>query len=224
MYCILFNGPPGVGKDTAVSILEDLCDHFDDDPDNPFNTTVWNMLHLKFAHPLKEAVHCLFGMAGRNAGHFEECKNYPMPEFFGMTPRECYIAMSERFAKEEYGPAFFGKVMVKELEELNLLGSPNTFVLISDCGFHDEVAEVVKAGVKDHFLLVRLSRDGSTYANDSRSSFSLTEVQQAGLFGDDESWRDRVTEVDIENNGTVDELQTKLKEVIASWVTRTSSN
>ena len=223
MHCVLFNGPPGSGKDTAAQLLGDLADTLDNDPLNPFTTMDWNFLHLKFSDPLKRATHELFGETMKDHGYFEELKNERLPQFFGFTPRECYIALSEKFAKPNYGSGFFGRLMIKGMEALNCFGSPNTFVAISDSGFEPELRPVLEhSGQDDHFLLVRMHRDGKDFTGDSRGYVQLRREDELPLEGKEPEYLSRLKEVDLINNGTLEELQDKLKEIITRWVSETS--
>ncbi len=80
---ILVNGPPRSGKDTIGQLL---CQRLP-------------LVLDKFARKLKEAAHALYGMPELPHDHFEACKDTPLEQFFGKSPRQVYIAVSETYFK-----------------------------------------------------------------------------------------------------------------------------
>ncbi len=147
---ILFNGPPRSGKDTAAQIAK--------------RTLAERGYMYKFASPLKDAVHSIFGMAGIMLEHFDSKKSEQLPEFFGMTPREAYIWMSEEVVKPKFGKDFFTKVAIQHLKNFN----DNT-IIISDCGFQEEVDGLVEYFGAKNVYVIYMEREGTDYTNDSRS-------------------------------------------------------
>ena len=147
---ILFNGPPRSGKDTATKFaLREL---------GAFGA------HYRFAAPLKDAAHALFGMSGIDTEHFDEMKDCPRLSFFGMKPRDVYIWLSEEVVKPKFGRDFFTKVAIKKLNEY-----PDQVVVISDCGFVEEVQGLAEAFGAENITMVFIQRDGTNFQNDSRS-------------------------------------------------------
>ena len=161
---ILFNGPPGSGKDTAAIIARNYLDQkFIKGSVVPIRAT-----HSKFATPLKAAAHTLYGLP-YSADHYEktfgyEWKNKKQMEFFGKSPREVYIALSEDFAKKMGDEHFFGKIAARTI---GLEKQCNTFIF-SDCGFAGEVQPLIAALGLDNIFIVELFRDGTSFDGDSR--------------------------------------------------------
>ena len=97
----------------------------------------------KFASVLKTAAHAVVAILG-NAGkvlpqdHFENDKDEPSEECFGAKPRDVYIKLSEDFCKPLFGKKIFGKVMEKQMKDL--LAASTDHVVITDCGFAEEVS------------------------------------------------------------------------------------
>lgn len=155
---VLFNGPPSSGKDTASDF-----------------TMAWlkqsgkNGIHYRFAAPLKDATHALFGLkVGRE--HFNECKNVPSSLFLGMSPRQAYIWMSEEAVKPKFGKDFFAKVAVHLISErIVASGKSDGVIVVSDCGFAEEVDALIEAFGAENVAVVHLKRSGTDYTNDSRS-------------------------------------------------------
>jgi hypothetical protein len=185
MYVIFINGPAGSGKDTAGKLIE-LCTY--DVPQGG----IAPMVHLmKFAAPLKRAVHALLGIENATIDAYEgPAKEEQHAEFFGVTPRQAYIAMSEKLAKPLWGQDFFGLVAMRAA-----LRHPHSMVVFTDSGFAREAMPLIAQVGTKRCLLIRLHRDGKTFEGDIRSYIDLDGVQT----------------VDIENNGTTEDLKTALK-------------
>lgn len=166
MHLFLFNGPPRVGKNTAAKLmLIHLKKH----------KHVYGLRAVEFslATPLKEATHALFGV-NRPERFFERTKDTSNYLFFGMTPRQAYINMSEKGVKPQYGKDFFGKVLVNRIEgfkkKFNLSG---TLVVITDCGFKDELMPVIDYVGKENMTIIQMEREGCDYSFDSRSYINV---------------------------------------------------
>lgn len=154
MRIVFFNGPPGCGKDTAVSHLVPYL----------------QFTHLKFAAPIKRMV-C--GLLSEDMRWLEENKDKPHRTFALSvdaitpqldTPRALLIALSEQLLKKRYGESFFGRVMVNEISK-----SMNKLVLISDSGFLHEAEPVIKKYGAANCMHFQISRNGCSFAGDSRS-------------------------------------------------------
>lgn len=182
---IFLNGPPRSGKDTAGQIIVDA---------------VSGARAVKFAHTLKIATHALFAaLHGRlpsvtesAQSLYEFCKDEPRDEFFGKTPREAYIAVSELLCKPLFGPKFFGTLLAARIAQ-----QPDVPLwVITDSGFADEAQPIIESVGRDNCTLVKMHRKGCTFDNDSRFWLSL------GL----------AHELDVANNGSLDSLR---REIIA---------
>lgn len=149
---ILFNGPPRSGKDAAASFAVNF---FDDDAP---------VIYYRFAEPLKDAAHSLFGMGGIATESFTDTKSVPNNKFFGLTPREVYIWLSEQAVKPKFGKDFFARIAVNYLSQFD-----NSVIVISDCGFQEEVDYLVNAFGSDNIDVVYMMRDGFDFCGDSRS-------------------------------------------------------
>lgn len=186
---ILFNGPPRSGKDTATKFaLEHLGSR---------------AVHYRFAEPLKDAVHSLFGMSGIMIEHFDAVKNVPTDAFFGMSPREAYIWLSEEVAKPKFGKDFFTKIAIKEIEKYD-----DHIIVISDCGFNEEVEGLRLKFGSENIRIVYLERQGATYQNDSRTYISAPYCQTSSIV----------------NNGSFEELRKRIIQIIDSLIGEENAN
>ena len=172
---ILFNGPPRSGKDTCTKMALEYLGH--------------RAVHYRFASPLKKAIHALFGMPYIGDEHFDSRKNTPSPLFLGLTPGEAYIWLSENAVKPKFGSDFFAKVAVTAITNMM---ADHEVVVISDCGFKEEVQALLDAFGADNILLVHLYRAGTSFEGDSRSYVG------EGL--------EIINEADIHNNGSLESL------------------
>lgn len=184
MRVLLLNGPPRSGKDTAGRLIEQTY--------YPYVT------QHKFAAVVKTRCHAAYGLFDEfdlpyAADHFEHCKDEPIEPFLDTTPRSAYIDFSESFMKPRHGKAVFGRLL---LENLKQEGGEGLFV-ITDCGFRDEAAVLVRHFGPDEVALVRLHRDGCTFAHDSRGYIDLSDMG--------------VQPRDVNNNGTLRDLLAALR-------------
>jgi len=158
---VLFNGPPGAGKDTAAKLL---MPHL-------MNATV-----EKFARTVKEGCHGLFGITNSTGqvvhhDHFEPIKNKPNREFMGMSPREAYIWYSEEVMKPKFGNDVFGRLTAERMSVVD-----SRLYLITDSGFIEEAMTLVNRFGVSNVILVQLHRVGHTFEGDSRSYIKLPEI------------------------------------------------
>lgn len=196
---VVLNGPPESGKDTVCDFMHD---HIIDRNINK------RIMQAKFSEPLKVGIHALFGILdeyGEVAKHdaFEDVKETPQEKFFGMTPREAYIWGSEEVMKPRFGNFVFGQIMANKLQwffDTDFADDYNTspLLVISDCGFKEEVEFLASVVPLKQILRIRLFRTGKTFQNDSRSWF-----EYEGL-----------PNIDLINNGTVDDLHVQIKAIV----------
>ncbi len=163
MRVFLINGPPASGKDTFGEILAKQLGG---------RTAV-----VKFAHALKVATHAavslLAGVTKIPGPHdFEGRKDEALPEFFGVTPRDAYIQMSEKFAKPLFGEGFFGEVLAARIKNMHEQVGIENFV-VTDCGFQDEVEVLRDSFMGADFVMVQVLRTGATYDGDSRGDVRI---------------------------------------------------
>ncbi|MAA65253.1 MAG: hypothetical protein CL581_11050 [Alteromonadaceae bacterium] len=185
MRIFLLNGPPRSGKDAAGEMLMSLLD---------------NACILKFAEPVKMSAHAVMRMM-RGEGTvplseaFDTCKDEPSPFFFGLTPRDVYIAVSEKLCKPLYGEGIFGSLLADQIQKKKDEGFEN--FIITDSGFQQE-AEVLQDRFGVQVYVLNLCRNGATFDNDSRGRIDLEDCLS----------------FEIRNNGTRGDLRVRLAEVV----------
>jgi len=162
MVVILLNGPPRSGKDTVALYLEKQ----------------YNFEHLQIKEILVQTTVKLFDISRelwdeKYETHKEIKLDYlaifrggPFSgELHKFSPREALIYVSEHIIKPVYGEGIYGKVIANKVGKSK---DEKSFV-ISDAGFDKEVSEIVKKVGEKNVYVIKLSRKGYTYANDSRN-------------------------------------------------------
>lgn len=160
---ILLNGPPGCGKDFAGRMIA---------------TNFAGRVHVdKFARVLKESTHALYGITAQGwpmtHDFFENRKEEPMGAFFGLTPRQAYIAVSETYMKVHHGQAIFGKILSRELA---IRAAGADIIVITDSGFREEAEVLVERYGAENCTLIHLHRFGCSFDGDSRNWVDLSDL------------------------------------------------
>jgi len=181
---IFFNGPRHSGKDTAALYCEKAL----------------GASHFKQSKPLKAAVQVFYDLTDEEVAHLESIKTQPSDLLFGKSYVEAQISLSEDWAKWFHADeAIFGKLSARRLRRRSFL---SRLVVCSDSGFASEALPIIDQFGADNVLLVRVHRDGKTYAGDSRGYISLP----------------RIISVDVENNGTIEEYHAHIHQLAVNWL------
>ena len=158
---VLLNGPPGCGKDTFADIINAATE---------YHTQVARM-----ASPLKLGLHALLNLRhGEEA--FNDVKEDNIPEFFGLTPREAYIMVSEQWLKPTFGQQIFGWLWLRK----NMTLTENFDLIVPDCGFADEVIPLLQNLGPERIHLINIHRPECNFSNDSRSHISIDSLTSIG--------------------------------------------
>ena len=194
---ILLNAPPRAGKDTAAAQLMLRQDDF--------RKLGYEPSVYKFALPLKNATHALFGL-DCPPDAFEKSKDIVSPVFMGLSPRQAYIKVSEEMVKPVIGIDFFGQIACNVLRDLSLIGKDgrNLCFIISDCGFATEVFPLMAEFDEENILVVHIHRENCDFKNDSRDWLFPPNTRC----------------VAIENNKTVKDLGDTVWKEVSKFLTR----
>lgn len=149
---VIFNGPPGSGKDEAASYFKE-------------NFGFGNLsfkLQL-FRETMKHFnVNADWFMEGYND---REQKEKQCDALDGMSRREAMIYISEEVLKPKHGKAYFGECVSSEIED-------DMNYAIADGGFVEELEPLVERVGIDNIVIVQLVREGHDYSSDSRRYFN----------------------------------------------------
>jgi hypothetical protein len=202
---IIFNGPPQSGKDTATIMASNFL------AGKTSNGGYQRMMieHLKFADPLKAAAHQLFGIP-YSCNYYEKnfgnsWKDSPQIEFYGLKPRDVYIALSEDFAKKIGGVTFFGRIAARRIG----LDKVSNVFIFSDGGFVDEIVPVISTVGVQNVIIIELYRDGTSFDGDSRNYIG---DQLNSRFGD------KILVKKIPNNQDLNLLRLLIRGILTEWL------
>ena len=192
---ILFNGPPGAGKDTGRNIL---------------GQGIPGMVAFSFGERLKSATHDLYGCGDLGYDFFDGKKDTPNENFYGRTPREAYIEFA-RVVEAILGEDFFAKALISVMEsQFYMRGNPPTAIIISDLGFKSEADTIIEAFGVPSVLIVRVHAEkrGCTFDGDSRRYIDARDTPPFTEF------------LDIENNDLDDtsKYQANLLMRVGAWL------
>jgi len=163
---LILNAPSRSGKDTLANWIVD---------------NLPNTAHLKFATFLKNMTHKLYDILGES-NLFEDSKDIPNPSFFGLTPRQAYINLSEKYIKPIHGFEFFGERLVEEIFKQNRWIDNNLkFFVISDGGFIEEIMPLIKKFGCDNVKVLPLIRSEYTFEGDSRNYVDYDTLAELGV-------------------------------------------
>ena len=144
---ILFNGPPGSGKDAAADFFKEK-----------------SFKHLSFKYQLYKETIRYFGVDEKwfmDGYNIREEKERSSAMLGHMSRREAMIYVSEQIIKPKHGLDHFGNLVADEIDL-------SKDYCVSDGGFVDEVAPVINKVGSENFVLVQLTREGCDYSSDSR--------------------------------------------------------
>lgn len=141
---IILNGPAGCGKDTIANRL--LYDH--GFLVTCFKHDLYNMTATHYGIPFSQ-------IKARN----DDRSLKELPWVDGLSVRQMLIHVSEDVCKPKFGKDLFGRLAAARVCHL----PQSTNVVFSDGGFIEEALALPSP------IVVRLHRDGLTFAGDSRS-------------------------------------------------------
>ena len=145
---VLLNSPPDSGKDITATALKELT----------------GVKHCEFKSTLFSVAKGITGLSHEDFFKIyndREKKEEPQEEFFGLSPREMMIWISEDVCKPKFGKLFFGKAAANQV-------NIETGSVFSDSGFPDEVFPIADKFGAENIYVVRFNRHGSSFGNDSR--------------------------------------------------------
>jgi len=142
---ILFNGPPGSGKDFATRIImQELA------VDEP--------MHMKLSKPLKDLVMDHFNIT---PDQLEQTKD-TAPTEFRTTLRDYQIALFEAIARV-LGKEWLATSLVNRIKRFD-----NNIIVVSDVGREEELNPIIKNFGAKNILLLQTYRQGTSFKSDIR--------------------------------------------------------
>lgn len=154
---VLFNGPPGCGKDYAANFLFE-------------ETSAWKFSFKEMVENILRSVYCIPERGEEDLlwywGSTQEEKAKPRKELGGMSYRQALIDLSENVIKPHFGKDWIAR---KTVEKVSGLYKYFPLLVCSDLGFQEEFDACVNKWGVDNVHLVVLHRKGHSFEGDSRS-------------------------------------------------------
>ena len=141
--------------------------------------------HCKMSRPLKASIKEFFDLSDADVDYLESIKTEPTELLGGKSYVEVQISQSEGWAKPFFGIDIFGRLIVRRLQKAIDLNPDQGLFVCSDSGFTEESWPTVEFFGKKNTLLVKLGREGKTFAGDSRGYIDLPGVATCWLQNDD---------------------------------------
>lgn len=161
MPIVIFNGPPGCGKDAACLFYQGL-----------------GYKHLSFKEELFKETIRFFGVSRdwfMQDYDNRAVKELPVSELQiagkKLSRRDAMIYVSEQYIKPKYGKEYFGKQLVKKMNETDLF-------CVSDGGFQEELSPIINKFGAESIVIVQLTREGCNFSSDSRRYFNGNLVEE----------------------------------------------
>lgn len=203
MVALLFNGPPGSGKDAACSHLEEEL----------------GFKHLTFKRQLFLETIEHYGVSEDwfMGGYDREGKERPEELLGGLSRRGALIHVSEDLVKPVHGKEYFGEKLAQQAVGESL-------ICVSDSGFVEEAKPLLRFLGND-LVVVRLLRDGCDFSIDSRRYIRgclpklEVVVGHRSLLPEEDDFHPGVLPARIHvlhNNGSLEELKSAVVE-LALW-------
>jgi len=196
---VIFNGPPGSGKDEAASYF---CAR--------------GFRHLSFKEVLFEETikHFKVTRSWFMDGYDDRSqKEEPKAALQGMSRREAMIHVSESIIKPNHGAAYFGEQVAEQIDA-------GIDYAISDGGFVEELHPLIEKVGLAGIIIVQITREGCCYSSDSRRYFKgdLRHEYVAGKRSEINPMHFLDKKFDIvtfriHNNGTLEQFHEKLNDV-----------
>lgn len=181
MRIIGFNGPPRAGKDTLAAAIHMI--HDDEYRFEPMKSEDSEVRYVKgrdwpwfqpteiFSRacilPIRKVA---FSILGReySVEEYDQIKDVEQDAFGGETLRQFMLRLMEDYIKPRYGKPFAVKSMMNEFKDHHFRMN-EYLLLVTDIGFMEEVEFLEALVGYDSFCLVRVHRNNTSYAGDSRS-------------------------------------------------------
>jgi len=165
-YIILFNGPPGSGKDAIAS---------------EFQLQYPERTHIcKFADNIRQTIFAIFPHV--NKDNYDELKNKPLGGIYGqdITLRQFIIKYAEQFMKPQFGKDIFGMITCQNIHNILRNDKEKKFIMVTDLGHQSELESVIQSFPNENIkiILIKLTREGCNFEGDSRYYIDVKQLNE----------------------------------------------
>jgi hypothetical protein len=146
---VIFNGPPGSGKDEACHFLK----------------TNYGYKHLQMKDELFIDTAEYYGVSLEwfmNGYDDRTLKEFPRDELGGISKRQALIHVSETVMKPKHGKDYYGRKTAEKMDQVSSY-------CFSDGGFIEEILPVINTIGQENICIVQLYRTGCSFSSDSRN-------------------------------------------------------
>jgi hypothetical protein len=146
---VIFNGPPGSGKDEACHFLK----------------TNYGYKHLQMKDQLFIDTAEYYGVSLEwfmNGYNDRTLKEFPRDELGGISKRQALIHVSETVMKPKHGKDYYGRKTAEKMDQVSSY-------CFSDGGFIEEILPVINTIGQENICIVQLYRTGCSFSSDSRN-------------------------------------------------------
>jgi len=191
---VILNGPPDSGKDT-------LAEYCSQQRHSRYEDHACVRRFKEQLYVVTAMMYCVDYQWLVEVANDRDQKEKPQPEL-RCSPREALIYTSEQVVKPGFGDEWFGKKAAASLDK----GHIHYF---SDGGFEAEMNPLLAEVGQANFLLVRLCREGRTFAGDSRR---YIDADLADNF------------YELNNTGSIAAVGDQLLSRVNTWIEETSDH
>lgn len=188
-YIVFFNGPPSSGKDLYARGLVEYMN----------GVVKGSAGHYEVKTQLIDLTCLLYSVSREfwDSHYTTEGKEIARDRLGGLSQRQALIDVSENLIKPHFGDLYFGDCAVKRVK-----ADGKELASFSDGGFISEIEAFGDEFGFESILLVRLHRDGYTFAGDSRSYIN----------------DDRIKSVDVKTGGDISDTQVEINTHVLEWM------
>jgi hypothetical protein len=173
---VLLNAPKGAGKDTIAGALKATW---------WTNTKAFKTSLYQCAYPLSECedfdqfyLYC----------NDRELKDTPSWMFYGKSPRDFLIYVSEVLVKPNFGEEFFGTKSARSIKSAEF----EEGVVFADSGFPEEVAPLMKKFGGENIFVVQFTGQGANdFSGDSRNFIEVDGTNTIKMVQTNDGWSPR---------------------------------
>lgn len=160
MKVIIFNAPPGAGKDEAINYLKKKGTVF------PFS----------FKSRLTAITLAIYNIPEKvwEGWYTREGKELPREELDGLSCRNALIKTSEEVIKPVFGKQYFGKMEARNVKQN--AREKYYVAACSDGGFNEEIVPLMEEFGPENVFIVYITRPGCTFAGDSRNWIDIENI------------------------------------------------
>lgn len=176
----------------------------------------YGFIRLSFASVLKDIVSIMFnwprdkleGLTKEDREWREQVdywwsRTLKMPQ---LTPRYVMQYFATDLFRDKFHPDIWVKIVENKLN--NIINNPNTNIVISDCRFENEINMILRLGGK----IIQVHRNVPKWFHKYRDGEDRYEIDM--LHRSEIEWIRCYRDYDIENDGSVEDLEHKIKYII----------